>query len=249
MGARDRSGCDCSRGRERDPARRGRAGAAVHRRRLRRLLLLARARNEPRPDVPTGFRAAVAELAPPAGWLSRPRGHGRRQRDAGAPPARAVKAGGCGRSALRSVAAPRHRARAGFRRRGAEHARRARGGVGLPGARLRRRARQRLERTRHPGLGVRAARPVPRQELRDLDLRLGHAAGTAGGQAGGGARAGPRAVAVPAPRRGLGLRHPPGGRTERNCCLERKQPAASTGRCRSNSRTRRRTAPASGPAT
>ena len=40
---------------------------------------------------------------------------------------------------------------------------------------LRHRAAQRLERPRHPGLGVRAARPVPRQVVRDVDLGLGDA--------------------------------------------------------------------------
>ena len=59
------------------------AAAAVHGRRLRRLLLLARARDEPRPDVPARLRAAAAELAPPAGRLPRPGRDGRRQRHAG----------------------------------------------------------------------------------------------------------------------------------------------------------------------
>ena len=43
--------------------------------------------------------------------------------------------------------------------------------------RLRRGAGQRLERARPPGLGVPPARPVPGQVVRDLDVRLGHAAG------------------------------------------------------------------------
>ena len=51
-------------------------------RRLRRLLLVARARDEPRTPLPAGRRAAAAELAPPAGRLPRPRRDGRRQRDA-----------------------------------------------------------------------------------------------------------------------------------------------------------------------
>ena len=38
------------------------------------------------------------------------------------------------------------------------------------------RARQRLERARHPALGVPAARPVPGEVVRDLDLALGRAA-------------------------------------------------------------------------
>ena len=42
--------------------------------------------------------------------------------------------------------------------------------------RLRRRAAQRLERARPPGVGVPPARPLPRQVVRDLDQPLGHAA-------------------------------------------------------------------------
>ena len=42
---------------------------------------------------------------------------------------------------------------------------------------LRRRRPQRLVRARHPGVGVRPARPVPRQVLRDLHQRLGDPAG------------------------------------------------------------------------
>ena len=73
VGARHRgSGRGRSR-RRRLPARGVRAAAAVHGRRLRRLLLVARARDEPRPHVPAGRRAAAAELAPPARRLPRPR--------------------------------------------------------------------------------------------------------------------------------------------------------------------------------
>ena len=67
---------------------------------------------------------------------------------------------------LRPERAARHRGRAGLRRRRRDRAR-------LPGQRrrgrrapVRRRAAQRLERPRHPGVGVRPARPVPRQVLR-----------------------------------------------------------------------------------
>ena len=94
----------------------------------------------------------------------------------------------------------------------------------VPRARLRGRARQRLERPRHPGLGVRPARPVPRQELRDLGLRLGDAARAPRGPAGAGARAGSRATAAPARGGRLGIRHPARGGAERNRCLARKRP-------------------------
>ena len=59
-------------------------------RRLRRLLLVARARDEPRPPVPSRPGAAAAELALAAGRLPRPRRHGRRQRHRRRPPARAA---------------------------------------------------------------------------------------------------------------------------------------------------------------
>ena len=97
-------------------------------------------------------------------------------------------------------AAARHRARARLRRR------RRRAALGEP----RRRSNaalehvfgvgpaQRLERARPAGLGVPAAGPVPRQVVRDLDLRLGDAARRARAAAGGGAGAGARAAALPA---------------------------------------------------
>ena len=75
-------------------------------------------------------------------------------------------------------AAARHRGRARLRRRCAVRAGRA--GAARPRRpRLRRHRAQRLVGARHPGLGVRAARAVPRQVLRHLDLAVGHAAGGA----------------------------------------------------------------------
>ena len=64
--------------------------------------------------------------------------------------------------------------------------------------RLRRRRPQRLVGARHPGLGVRAARAVPRQVVRDLDLAVGHAARRARRGLGRPARPGPDAAALPA---------------------------------------------------
>ena len=72
-------------------------------------------------------------------------------------------------------------------------------------ARVRRGARQRLERARHPGLGVAAARPVPGQVVRDVGLAVGGAAGRARAGPGRPAGAGPAAAAVPARDRGWGL--------------------------------------------
>ena len=108
---------------------------------------------------------------------------------------------GRGRAALRAEQAARLRARAGPRRRSGERARRAGLRERLPRPRLRRRPRQRLERARHPGMGVPAARPLPREVVRDLDLGLGHAARAARGQLRPRPRAGAGAAAVP-PRHG-----------------------------------------------
>ena len=72
-------------------------------------------------------------------------------------------------------------------------------------AHLRRRARQRLERARRPARRVRAARPVPRQVVRHVDVRVDHAARRA--RAARGSRRAPqdpRAGAVPAGRRARG---------------------------------------------
>ena len=104
----------------------------------------------------------------------------------------------------------------GLRRRRAEPAGRAGAGGGVPRPRLRRRARQRLERARHPGLGVPAARPVPRQVVRDLDLGLGHAARPARGPLRGRAGAGSGAAPVSARRRRLGARRRARGRALRH---------------------------------
>ena len=195
----------------------------VHRRRLRRLLLLARARDEPRAHVPAGRGAVAPELAAPARRLPRPGGDGRRQRHAGPAAAGAGEAAGCRGARLRPVAAARHRARARVRRRVPEPPRGARPHERLPRARLRRRARQRLERARHPGVGVRPARPVPRQELRHVDLRVGDAARAARGPPRARATAGAGAAAVPSRRRGLGARPPARGRAERHRDLARQR--------------------------
>ena len=234
---------------ERDAAGAGDAAAAVHRRRLRRLLLLARARDEPRPDVPARLGAAAAELAPPAGRLPRPRGHGRRQRHAGPAAAGPGQAAGRRRPRVRPVSSARHRARARLRRRDAQPPRRARPDRCFRRPRLRRRPRQRLERPRHPGVGVRAARPLPRQELRHVDLGLGDAARAARRPPRGGSAAGSGAAPAPSRRRRLGPRHPARGGAERRHDLARERAAGSTGRCRSSWRTRPRTARASAPAT
>ena len=162
---------------------RGRRGAAVatsprhavRGRRLRGLLLVAPPRDEPRTDVPAGRRAAAAELAAPAGGLSRARGNGGAERHAGAAAERAAA-----RAGVRSQPAARHRARGGLRDRHPQHDGRA--GAGRAGARPRVRhgARERLVGARHPGVGVPAARAVPGQVVRHVGEPLGGAARRAG---------------------------------------------------------------------
>ena len=178
----------------------------------------------------------LAELAPPPGRVPRARRNRGRQRDTDRAAVRPVEGALRRGAALRSEPETRHRARARLRRRSRKHAGRARAGLGLPRPRLRRRARQRLECARHPGVGVPAARPLPRQVVRDLDRRLGHAARTPRGQvrtrsgAGSGSRS-----RTSAPRA-----------TGRSTSSSRSRSAArssrvrtrvgSTGRCRSSSR-------------
>ena len=170
-------------------ARRGAARAArardappaVRGRRLRRLLLLARARDERRAAVPARRGAAPPELAPAAGRLPRPGRHGRRQRHRCRAPARPGEGGGRRRARVRAHPPARRGARARVRGRRAEPRRRAGAAGGVRRPRLRRRARERLERPRLPGVGVGAARPVPRQVVPDLDRRVGDAARAARG--------------------------------------------------------------------
>ena len=142
------------------------------------------------------FRPDQEPLLPNWRWLPgrvpRPRRKRRRQRHGRRAAARAAQGAGRGRADLRPEPPPRLRARARLRRRHADEARRARARRSVRGSRLRRRARQRLERARHPGVGVRAARPEPRQVVPDLGLGLGDAARAARGSAGRGARAGSR---------------------------------------------------------
>ena len=87
--------------------------------------------------------------------------------------------------------------------------------------------RQRLVRARHPGLGVRAARPVPRQVVRHHDLPLGHPARRARRCLGRPPRAGPRSSGVPRRRRSGRPGHRHRGRPQR----PRRQPAAVLRRC------------------
>ena len=188
---------------------------AVRGRGLRRLLLLARARDEPRPHVPARPGAAAAELALAARRLPRPRRQRRRQRHGRRSAERPAEGSRRGRADLRPQPPPRLRARARLRRRRPDGARRAGAGGGVRRPRLRPRPRQRLERARHPGVGVRAARPEPRQVVPDLDLGLGDAARAARGRARRGAAAGAAAAAASRRRPRLGARRRARGRAER----------------------------------
>ncbi len=197
--------------------------------RLRRLLLLDPARDQRRPDLPPRRRGAAAELEAPARGLPRPRRHRRRLRYADPPPDRPGSAGHRRRAArIRAEPPPRHRGRARLRRRHAEHPRTSRCrpsafadhvfGVA---------AAQRLVRPRHPGLGVRPARAVPRQVVRHLDLGLGHPAGRPRGRPGAAARPGPRARWSTS-----GSRSRPATTSRSRCCSTARWSAARrTPRC------------------
>ena len=74
---------------------------------------------------------------------------------------------------LRTERPARHRGRAGLRRRWRDRAGFACLRCRCGRAPVRRRAAQRLERARPAGVGVRPARPLPRQVVRHVDLSLG----------------------------------------------------------------------------
>ena len=139
-----------------------------------------------------GLRAADPELEAPADRLPRPRRHGGRLRHAGRPALRPAQGPDGRRARLRPVAAAGHRGRGRLRRRRAVELGHPVPSSALRRPRLRRLPGQRLVGPRHPGLGVRAARPVPRQVLRDLGLAVGRAAGGAGGRPGRRRRRGTR---------------------------------------------------------
>ena len=177
-------------------------------------------RHQRRPDLPARRRAAAAELAAPArsATTAAPAPSSR----PGTPVVRpSGQRPGDGRRS-----APRTRldieAELGFVVGvgvGARHAGPVRR-VRRP--RLRRRRPQRLVGARHPGVGVRAARAVPRQVVRDLDLALGDAARGARRGLGRPARPGPGTLALPGSWRHAGSRHRRRGRAQRRG----RQPAA-----------------------
>ena len=94
-----------------------RAPTAVHGRRLRRLLLVARARDQPGAAVPARRRAAAAELAPPPGRLPRAGGTVVVSGTPVVRPSGQRKAPDGPGAVVRPHAPSRHRARARLRRR------------------------------------------------------------------------------------------------------------------------------------
>ncbi len=130
----------------------------------------------------------------------------------------------CGQGENHPPRSPRHSARRSgstskpgrLRRRRAVGARRARPCGGLRRPRLRCRARQRLERPRPAGVGVRAARAVPRQVVRYVDLAVGGSDG--GARIGAHGAAAPRSRTAPlsSRRAGLGAGSRSRGRVERH---------------------------------
>ena len=116
-------------------------------------------------------------------------------------------------------------------------ARRAGRRGGVRRARVRRRARQRLERPRHPGVGVRAARAVSRQVVPDVDLGLGDPARAARAEAGRGAAAGAAAARATWPAAATGLSTSTWSSSSTARSSRAGTRARSTGRCRSSSRT------------
>ncbi len=159
-------------------------------------------------NVGTMFRGKDNALQP--NWLHLPVGyHGRASsllpsRRRRPPPAGPDAARRRRAAAARAVATARLRARDGVLRRSRQPARRADPGRRRRRARLRHGAGQRLERSRHPEVGVRPARPVPRQELRHLDVAVGRDARRPGAVPLRRADAGTRAAPLPAHHRDRG---------------------------------------------
>ena len=88
---------------------------------------------------------------------------------------------------------------------------------------LRLRHPQRLERARHPAMGVCAARPVPGQGVRDLDQSVGGDARGAGAVSFARSCAGPKAAALSAAGAAEQLRHGARGRLARGADERRRK--------------------------
>ena len=184
------------------------------------------------------FRPDSEPLTPnwkhlPIGYHGRSGNH-RRLRHRHRAPQRAAQAPDRAGAGVRAVGAPRHRGRAGLRRRRRHPPRRAGGARGCRRAPLRCRPPQRLVGPRPAGLGVRAARPVPRQVVRHLDLTVGRHDRCAAGGPGAATRPGPGAAALPARRsRPTTARARPTGSTcrSRSTGTARSSPGRSSATC------------------
>ena len=141
-----------------------------------------------------------------------------------------------------------HRGRGRLRRRHPVPARRAGARGRLARARLRRRAGQRLERPGHPGVGVPAARAVPRQVVPHLGLALGGAARRAGGRFVEPPAQDPRPLDYLRPA-GPGLELRPGGPAQRRRWCPGRRPPRLYWTPPSSSPTSPSTAPRCAPAT
>ena len=204
-------------------------------RRLRRLLRQRAPRDQRRPHLPTRLRAADPQLEAPADRLPRPL---RAPSSSRAPTS-------CARSGQRKPPtepapvfgpsrAARHRGRARLRRRRRHPPRRAGAARGCRRAPLRRRPAQRLVGARPAGLGVRAARAVPRQVVRHLDLAVGRHDRRAAGRPGAAARPGPasRCPTCAASRPTTARARPTGSTcTSRSTGTARSSPGRSSATC------------------
>ena len=172
-------------------------------RRLHRLLRLGLPRHERREDA-APRQPAPPELQVAAGRLPRPGVVARGERHGGETAERPDGDGRGRASRLRPEPQPRLRARGGRLPRPGQRSRRARpprrgGGPGLRAV-----PRERLVGPRHAEVGVPAARPLPRQELRHLGEPVGGDPGGARSLPGPGLRParGRPAAAPPPVRRG-----------------------------------------------
>ena len=154
-------------------------------------------------------------------WLHMPIGYNGRASTVvvsgtqGAPAARAVEAADGRCAELRAVQAARFRAGNGRGRRPAVGDGRNADREAGRGDDLRLRDPERLERARHPAMGVCAARAVPGQGVRDLDQPVGGDARGAGAVSIARACAGSKAAALSAAGAAEQLRHGARGRLAR----------------------------------
>ena len=155
-----------------DRSERGAAARAVPRRRLHRFLRRHPPRDQRRQAVPAR-QSAAAELQICADRLSWPRVVDRRVAAAGAPAARAAQVAGARDARVRAAAGASITSSSSGSGRPRQRARRSRCPSAKRASNRRLLPAQRLVGARHPGVGIPAARAVPRQEFRDHALAVG----------------------------------------------------------------------------